>query len=531
MISDVKNALLSILEDLDEQRVASEKTYKTTIEFNKNEIYKVWLNRIRAVERKHSVSLGFSDKQVKTALQPHLQTVFATVNIKSLLDKPEAFGKNTDTQYNLRRQGNSLFVELVKGAYYQKKREVKGGVVKDSFVTNQKVINYVMQELYYQMGDLIQNDNTFAKIHQTNSSGQKTASALLGSSGQQGAVVGHGKLGGAKGRFQSTIASEAMAQDVDDTMEGASADLQSNYFAEITQGKFAPKAAKELAKAANVITDTFATELEREYHFSQHKDHDTKGISNEYEVEAHYTDRKGNKALDHFDKSGITRKIKEIEDNLRSTLLTGLRKDSDKYIKLKGSNSVLDAAVELTPHLIIQSMFPHETKADMRYKVNKRLVQNAKTATTNSSQTATVKRKGQNKKTTTTRKKGSKIGTVAAFKGSQGHVGKKAGQNPLALRNLLNEVLPQVVAKNMISPALQFRTGRFANSVRVDDVTQGPRGGNTMIQASYMTDPYGTFAPGGRKYTPQRNPEKLIAKSVREVATSIVGGRFGVSVN
>jgi hypothetical protein len=531
MINDVKNALLSILKDLDEQRIASEKTYKTTIEFDTNEVYKVWRNRVRKIEEKYSISLGFSDKELKDALKPHIKTVFHTPNIQNLLDKPEAFGKNTGSQYNLRKQGRSLFVELVKGAYYQKKREIKKGVVKDSFVGTQKVINYVMQELYYQMGDLIQNDNTFAKIHQTNSSGEKTASALLESSAGKGAIVGHGKLGGSKGRFQSTIASEAMAENVDSTMEGASANLQSNYFPEITDGRFAPKAAKELAKSANVITDTFATELEREYHFSQHKDHDTKGISNQYEVEAHYTDRKGNKALDHFDKTGITKKIKEIETNLRKTLLTGLKKDSDKYIKLKGSNSVLDAAVELTPHLIIQSMFPHKTNPDMRYKVNKRLAQNAKTATTNSSQSTSVKRKGQNKKTTTRRRRGSKIGAVAGFKGAQSHVEKKAGSNPMALRNLLNEMLPQIVSKNMIAPALQFRTGRFANSVRVDNVTQGPRGGNTMIEASYMTDPYSTFAPGGKKYTPQRNPEALIKRSVREIATSIVGARFGVTVD
>ena len=43
------------------------------------------------------------------------------------------------------------------------------------------------------------------------------------------------------------------------------------------------------------------------------------------------------------------------------------------------------------------------------------------------------------------------------------------------------------VAQNMTSPALNYRTGRLANSVRVDNVTQGPRGGNTMIETSYMT--------------------------------------------
>ena len=102
--------------------------------------------------------------------------------------------------------------------------------------------------------------------------------------------------------------------------------------------------------------------------------------------------------------------------------------------------------------------------------------------------------------------------------------------SPLALRELLNQALPQVVAQNMVAPRLRYRTGRFANSVRVDNVTQGPRGGNTMIEASYMNDPYETFAPGGKKYTPQRNPEKLIKKSIREIAVGIIGPRFGITI-
>ena len=83
----------------------------------------------------------------------------------------------------------------------------------------------------------------------------------------------------------------------------------------------------------------------------------------------------------------------------------------------------------------------------------------------------------------------------------------------------------------MVAPRLRYRTGRFANSVRVDNVTQGPRGGNTMIETSYRSDPYETFAPGGKKYTSQRDPEKLIKRSVRQIATGIIGPRFGIEVN
>ena len=138
---------------------------KSEKKFNKDEIYKVWLNRVKNIEKKRKISLGLTDSAIKEGLKPHLKQVFSIANMKKLLNSPEAFGKNKDTQYHINPQGDSIYVELVKGAYYQKKRQVKDGVVQDTFVQNQKVINYVMQELYYQMGDLIQKDNTFVKIH------------------------------------------------------------------------------------------------------------------------------------------------------------------------------------------------------------------------------------------------------------------------------------------------------------------------------------------------------------------------------
>ena len=83
----------------------------------------------------------------------------------------------------------------------------------------------------------------------------------------------------------------------------------------------------------------------------------------------------------------------------------------------------------------------------------------------------------------------------------------------------------------MISPKLQFRTGRFANSVRVENISSGPRGGNTMIETTYRKDPYETFAKGGKKYTFNRDPERIIKSTVRGIATGIIGGRFGIGVN
>lgn len=211
---------------------------------------------------------------------------------------------------------------------------------------------------------------------------------------------------------------------------------------------------------------------------------------------------------------------------IKNAVESGAAKGEKTALNLFSSSpNPVESLAKLAPKQIIQNMFPHKSNPDMRYKVNKLLLAQGKAAN----------KTGRSKTKSNATSKGYKsrrtAATGAAIASKRGSQAMRTEQNPLALRNLLNELLPQTVAKNMIAPALQFRTGRFANSVRVDNVTQGPRGGNTMIEASYMTDPYSTFAPGGKKYTPQRNPEALIKRSVREIATGIVGARFGVTVD
>ena len=107
-------------------------------------------------------------------------------------------------------------------------------------------------------------------------------------------------------------------------------------------------------------------------------------------------------------------------------------------------------------------------------------------------------------------------------KGKRG-VGKTA-ESPIALRNLLNDALPQMVASKMTGmPTLQFRTGRFANSARVENVNIGPRGG-IGVDYTYQKDPYEVFEPGqSRLASMQRDPQRLIGQSIREIAIGILG--------
>jgi hypothetical protein len=103
---------------------------------------------------------------------------------------------------------------------------------------------------------------------------------------------------------------------------------------------------------------------------------------------------------------------------------------------------------------------------------------------------------------------------------------KRGSANSLvSLKDLLNASINKQVAGNMKSPALVYRTGRFANSVQVTDVTETPQG-YPSIGYTYMKYPYQTFEVGYAQGNPDRDPRKLIDRSIREVASELLIGRF-----
>jgi len=99
-----------------------------------------------------------------------------------------------------------------------------------------------------------------------------------------------------------------------------------------------------------------------------------------------------------------------------------------------------------------------------------------------------------------------------------------------SLQQLINSLLAKTIKENMGTgnrrDILNLRTGRFAESVKVERLSESREG---MITAfySYMRNPYGTFSDGGRQENPKsRNPKLLIAKSIREIAETQVRNRL-----
>lgn len=98
------------------------------------------------------------------------------------------------------------------------------------------------------------------------------------------------------------------------------------------------------------------------------------------------------------------------------------------------------------------------------------------------------------------------------------------------LLNLLNNNIRAAIVKNMgtgsDTKVLNYRTGRFADSVKIERLTQSREG---MITAfySYMRNPYATFSAGGQQQYPiSRDPKLLIAKSIRDIATENIKNKI-----
>jgi len=99
-----------------------------------------------------------------------------------------------------------------------------------------------------------------------------------------------------------------------------------------------------------------------------------------------------------------------------------------------------------------------------------------------------------------------------------------------SLQSLINQHLQNVISANMGDGSskriLNYRTGRFAESAKVESMSQSREG---MITAfySYMKNPYQTFEPGFKQGSPKtRDPKLLISQSIREIAATRVGNQL-----
>ena len=197
-----------------------------------------------------------------------------------------------------------------------------------------------------------------------------------------------------------------------------------------------------------------------------------------------------------------------------SSIIKGHTESAMKFLEgidianLQGSPTLVDDIESLVGHTIVSGIKSGKVTTSKKFK--------APRATSSHKSTKAAKEQTQPKK-----KKNLRTPIRRADTSRQ----RGVSSSPLQLMVLINKDLPRVVAKNMQSPALNYRTGRFASSVRVTDVVTTPKGFPSMGY-TYDKDQYQTFEPGFAQGSVDRDPRKLIDKSMREIAAQYAVGRF-----
>ena len=128
------------------------------------------------------------------------------------------------------------------------------------------------------------------------------------------------------------------------------------------------------------------------------------------------------------------------------------------------------------------------------------------------------------------RAKNTKLNTKVKVRkaAKQKQIAESPASTLLRMIAMINKKLPRVIRENMQQPALQNRTGRFADSVKVTEVVQTPKG-YPSVGYTYRKNPYQVYEMGRgdeRWATPERDPRKLIDRSIREIAAEMALGRL-----
>lgn len=178
---------------------------------------------------------------------------------------------------------------------------------------------------------------------------------------------------------------------------------------------------------------------------------------------------------------------------------------------------------------LVPKMFKMKGSSSMEEKLTRAIVEpfDKKKTIKVTSKSKRVSLKTKHKDESTPKNKKTKAGAIksgGSTKKARMRVRPSAFSN-IKLIGLLNRDLSRVVAKNMERPGLEYRTGRFAASVRVTDVVTTPQG-FPSIGYTYMKNPYQTFEPGFAQGSSDRDPRRVIDQSIREIALQLAIGRF-----
>ena len=210
-----------------------------------------------------------------------------------------------------------------------------------------------------------------------------------------------------------------------------------------------------------------------------------------------------------------TDEVRRIKKYIGDTILPTILEQAQQ--KFKGGiieQVTLDSAASPSFYKYVEDLVKNTLKGEPTLDITK-ISTNSKTNSVAIKTHAIVKSKKPLKAKSSTGK----------IKISAQKIPKSVDSSLTSLQTLLNLYLVETVKQNMGTgtrrDVLNLRSGRFAESVNVERLTQGREG---MITAfyNYMRNPYATFSSGGRQQNPRsRDPKLLISKSIRQLAQQL----------
>lgn len=251
---------------------------------------------------------------------------------------------------------------------------------------------------------------------------------------------------------------------------------------------------------------------------------------------------KAGPAIQNFAKSfnGLQDYARKVQDTIASSKLQGvvnqvildeLNKNSTETAQLLSDVSGSDTMKEAFVNSIISIITGQPYKGERTVLQGKNVKLPApKNAKPRQKVKVTKPNVANNQKTVDAIKKTVATTKKVIAKAKQDNRNKKIGFSLTNLQSILNGILFEQIKKNMGTGSrydvLNFRTGRFASSAKIERMSESREG---MITAfySYMKNPYATFSRGGRQERPfTRDPKLLISKSIRELAQPYVANRM-----
>lgn len=251
------------------------------------------------------------------------------------------------------------------------------------------------------------------------------------------------------------------------------------------------------------------------------------------------------KTLNAINEQG--KSLAELETELKNRLLgkdhilkviKSISTGKNKLIDMKTSPSWLSSVINTLKHNVMSGLKKTSSKT-MKVKVPKTRPSKNSVTTASASVSSTINMKRE-------QTLASKAMDSSKAKGYTLHLNIVVPENVieeeeetcmlpvrklLAIQGRLNYELHDAIKANMKLPALVYRTGRFAKSVKVINIVQEPDC-DLIAYYKYMEDPYSVFDPAISSHrglsSPARNPQKIIGDSIRSIAQGVMREKYTI---